>query len=200
MRRALAQAVRWGWLTSNPASNASPPKVRKPEITPPPLADTRALLAAADERDPDFGTMLRVIAATGARRGEVCALRWSDLDAQAGALTIRRSLAAVVGGPIEKDTKTHAARRIALDKADAGGAGGAIGRRRSSGRPSAGSPSTSSSFMFTAPTASAPVHPDALTSLFRRLCDRLGLRACACTTFVTSTPRSSWPPACRCGR
>jgi len=32
---------------------------------------------AADARDPDFGTMLRVIAATGARRGEVCALRWS---------------------------------------------------------------------------------------------------------------------------
>jgi integrase len=69
MRRVLAQAVRWGWLTSNPASNASPPKVRKPEITPPPLADTRALLAAADERDPDFGTMLRVIG----RRGPVVA-------------------------------------------------------------------------------------------------------------------------------
>ena len=32
-------------------------------------------------------------------------------------MTIRRSLAAEVDGPIEKDTKTHAARRIALDKA-----------------------------------------------------------------------------------
>jgi integrase len=175
MRRALAQAVRWGWLTSNPASNASPPKVRKPEITPPPLADTRALLAAADERDPDFGTMLRVIAATGARRGEVCALRWSDLDAQAGALTIRRSLAAVVGGPIEKDTKTHAARRIALDKATLA----ALAAHRAAAVERAaigGFAFDVNSFMFTGADGVAPVHPDALTSLFRRLCDKLGLK------------------------
>jgi integrase len=175
MRRALAQAVRWGWLTSNPASNASPPKVRTPEITPPPLADTRALLAAADERDPDFGTMLRVIAATGARRGEVCALRWSDLDAQAGALTIRRSLAAVVGGPIEKDTKTHAARRIALDKATLA----ALASHRATAVERAvigGFAFDVNSFMFTSADGVSPVHPDALTSLFRRLCDKLGLK------------------------
>ena len=85
--------------------------------------------------------MLRVIAATGARRGEVCALRWSDLDAQAGALTIRRSLAAVVGGPMEKDTKTHAARRIAVDKATLAALASHRATAVASGGQRAGSPS-----------------------------------------------------------
>jgi integrase len=132
-------------------------------------------LAAADDRDADFGTMLRVIAATGARRGEVCALRWSDLDTQAGALTIRRSLAAVVGGPIEKDTKTHAARRIALDKATL--AALASHRATAVERAAVGGFSFDvNSFMFTSANGVSPVHPDALTSVFRRLCDKLGLK------------------------
>ena len=174
IRRALAQAVRWGWLTSNPASNASPPEVRTPEITPPPMADTRALLAAADERDRDFGSLLRVMAATGARRGEVCALRWSDVDLDAGTLTIRRSLAAVVGGPIEKDTKTHASRRIALDKATVEVL--AAHREQAKERASIGGFAFDrGAFVFTGPDGAAPVHPDAVTSAFRRLCNRLGL-------------------------
>jgi integrase len=50
MRGALAQAVRWGWLTSNPASNASPLKVRTPDISPPPMAEARDLTAACASR------------------------------------------------------------------------------------------------------------------------------------------------------
>jgi integrase len=76
------------------------------------MPDTRALLLAADAQDPEFAALLRVLAATGARRGEVCGLRWSDLDTKGGTLFIRRSVASVAG-------KTHAARRIALDPGDA---------------------------------------------------------------------------------
>lgn len=81
LRGALGQAVRWGWIPSNPAASASPPKLRRREITPPALADARALLAAADEHDVDFGALLRVLTATGARQGEVCGLRWYDIRA-----------------------------------------------------------------------------------------------------------------------
>ena len=75
LRGALGQAVRWGWIPTNPAATASPPKRRPREITPPAMADTRDLLAAADEHDPEFGALLRFLAATGARRGEACELR-----------------------------------------------------------------------------------------------------------------------------
>jgi integrase len=64
-----------------------------------------------DVYDPEYGTLLRILTATGARRGEVCGLRWSDLDRGSRTLSIHRSVASVSVGTIVKDTKSHAARR-----------------------------------------------------------------------------------------
>ena len=50
---------------------------------------------------------------TGMRRSELLALRWLHVDLVAGMLRIRRNY---VEG-VEKDTKTHQMRRIALDEA-----------------------------------------------------------------------------------
>ena len=52
---------------------------------------------------------------TGARRGELCALRWDRLDFGTGVLDIRTAMAQVGGRLWEKDTKTHQRRRIVLD-------------------------------------------------------------------------------------
>jgi hypothetical protein len=52
----------------------------------------------------------------GARRGELCALRWAHVDLDAGILTIRRSVAQSGTQTWEKDTKTHQRRRITLDE------------------------------------------------------------------------------------
>jgi integrase len=49
------------------------------------------------------------------RRGEVCALRWSRLDLDAGMVEVRSSYRLRGGVGVEKDTKTHQMRRIALD-------------------------------------------------------------------------------------
>jgi integrase len=54
---------------------------------------------------------------TGARRGEVLALRWINLDLTTGILTIRHSASEEGGGAIVEDTKTHQSRRISLDAA-----------------------------------------------------------------------------------
>jgi integrase len=177
IRGALGQAVRWGWIPTNPAANASPPKVRRREINPPALGDARALLAAADDHDPDFGALIRVLAATGARRGEVCGLRWSDLDRRAGTLSIRRSVASVAGGTVVKDTKTHAARRIALDPEtllvlDAH-------RERLEYRAELCRVGLDQDgFVFTATLdGTQPLHPDTITGAFGRICRRAGLRS-----------------------
>jgi integrase len=58
-----------------------------------------------------------VLAATGCRRSEVLALRWTDVELATGELRVRRALAIVDRKVIEKDTKTHQARRIAIDPA-----------------------------------------------------------------------------------
>jgi integrase len=50
---------------------------------------------------------LRLAAVTGARRGEVGALRWTDIDLVGGSVTIAR---AIVGQRNASGTQTHAAR------------------------------------------------------------------------------------------
>jgi integrase len=175
LRGALGQAVRWGWIPTNPAANASPPKLRPREITPPPMHATHRLLEAADEHDPDFGAILRVLVATGARRGEVCGLRWSDVDETASTVTIRRSVASVAGGTVVKETKTHAARRIAVDPETME----ALAQRRDRAEKLAEACRTalkSDGFVFTSePDGSRPLHPDTITGGFQRLRERTGL-------------------------
>lgn len=115
IRRALGEAVRWGWLSVNPAASARPPRRHKAEIVSPEPEALLRLLSAADHRDLELGRFLRVAASTGARRGELCALRWTDVDLERGEVLIARALIEVPGSrPVEKDTKTHAKRRIAI--------------------------------------------------------------------------------------
>lgn len=52
---------------------------------------------------------------TGARRGEVCGLRWPQLDLDAGVVVFRSSVGQIAGDRWEKDTKTHQHRRVTLD-------------------------------------------------------------------------------------
>ena len=175
VRGALAQAVKWGWIPTNAAATASPPRPRKREITPPAMTDTRALLDAADEHDVEFGALLSVLAATGARRGEACGLRWSDIDVESSTVSIRRSVASVAGGTIVKDTKTHAARRIAID----GETMAVFARHRDRMETRARACAVDfdpDGFVFTSTgDGSAPLHPDTVTGGFRRICDRVGL-------------------------
>ena len=116
MRRALHQGMRWGWISSNPASLATPPRIKSPQLHVPGIDDVMALIERAGKNNPDFGCFLLLATTTGARRGELCALRWSDVDEDAMALSISRSIVEAGRGQlVEKDTKTHSSRRIALD-------------------------------------------------------------------------------------
>lgn len=88
---------KWGLIARSPAVDATPPSQRRREITPPTVAQVRDLLEAARAEDPEFGAYVWVLAATGCRRGEGCALRWSDVDVDRGDLVIRRSIAMANG-------------------------------------------------------------------------------------------------------
>lgn len=115
LRRAFRQAVRWGWLATNPAAEATPPRVRRPKITPPDPAKVAALLAAATDDDPAMGVLFRTAATTGARRGELAGLRWSRLDLEVGEMLIDQAVSQVGRSITIKDPKTHQARRVTLD-------------------------------------------------------------------------------------
>ena len=113
---ALHQAVRWGWVRRNVAEMAKPPRVTQRVVRPPSVDAVRQLVVAAEERDPRFAPLVMMAALTGMRRGELCALRWSDLDLDEGQIEVARSVVLVPGGLGEKTTKTNRTRRVALDE------------------------------------------------------------------------------------
>lgn len=52
---------------------------------------------------------------TGLRRGELCGLKWSDFDEEAGTLKVCRTIHARKGGGMEEgSTKTYAGTRTIL--------------------------------------------------------------------------------------
>lgn len=112
---ALRQAVKWGWIERSPADRASPPPVRATEIKPPTVDQITALLRHLEGAHPELAVMVYVAATTGCRRGELCGLRWTDVDLASSTLTVRRSISDTNQGVVEKDPKTHRSRRIALD-------------------------------------------------------------------------------------
>lgn len=59
--------------------------------------------------------LVALAVATGMRRGELCALRWKDVDFEAGKLQVERSLEQTKNGTRFKSPKTrHGRRRISL--------------------------------------------------------------------------------------
>lgn len=100
---AWAEAITWGWATSNPCRAVKLPKVKGRDIHPPDTAQVRAILERVDGT---FAVFLRLAATTGARRGELVALQWADIDVDRSVVWIARSLVQVHGAPVQRDTKT----------------------------------------------------------------------------------------------
>lgn len=129
--------------------------------------------------DPTFGTYLRLLAVTGCRTGEALALRWRDIkideQAQSGEILISHSIAKTTAGSVEKDTKTHQSRRLAIGP---GTITTLIAHRQScNARAQAcGLTITDDSFLFSsALDASIPWRPDVMTNRFIRLTKELGI-------------------------
>lgn len=112
---ALHQAERWDLVDRNVASRATPPPAHAKRNAPPtPDALVRALAVARDMGD-DIALFVRLAAITGCRRGELVALRWSDVDLDAATVTVQRARTVLGGVDVERGTKTRATRRVALD-------------------------------------------------------------------------------------
>jgi integrase len=176
LRTALELGVKWGWLATNPAAAATPASAKSTKRTIPKPADVARLIDAAREVNPWLPAFLRLAAATGARRGELCGLRWDDIDLDAGTLVIERSMAETRSrGVVEKDTKTHAERRLTLDPGTVQmlvqhrAAVGAVAER-------CGGAVVPVAFVFSHEAdGSAPWRPNYVTLAFSRLRDECGL-------------------------
>lgn len=94
IRKALAEAVRWGRLPRNVADLASPPRAR---TTSQPVTWAAQELRAFLEhvRGDRLYPLYHLAATTGLRRGEVLGARWRDLDLENGRLAVSQTVISV---------------------------------------------------------------------------------------------------------
>lgn len=109
LHKALKQAVRWNMVPRNVTEAVTPPRPTPDEIRPLDTSQVAALLSGASG---DRLEALYVLAVTtGARQGELLALKWEDLDLERKTLRIRRTLTRSKGTMTLGEPKTKKSRR-----------------------------------------------------------------------------------------
>lgn len=114
LHHALDDAVKWGLLVRNVADAVEPPQKARTEMRVWNAEQVRQVLRAA--ADDPLEALWRLAIYTGMRRGELLAVKWSDLDLDAGALFVQRSLGRGLTARLEEgEPKSRSGRRrIAL--------------------------------------------------------------------------------------
>ncbi len=112
IRKAIGDAERKSILQRNVARLADKPSIaqldtERPAWTP---EELRMFLAAA-EGDGLFA-LYRLGALTGMRRGELCGLRWEDIDFTGQTVRVRKALAMINGTPSVATSKSRRSRRV----------------------------------------------------------------------------------------
>jgi len=111
---AFAKAVKWGLVKTNPVSASEPPVPKKRKGIGLSVAQSDMLIAAASGPW-CISLFLEMALGLAARRGEVLALRWTDIVA--GRAVIARSLSQANGKLEFKETKTGEPRVIKIPEA-----------------------------------------------------------------------------------
>jgi len=172
---ALDRAVKWGMIPTNPADRATPPGLTRTTASAPTVTDVQRLLAAAEQSSPILSVAIVLAAVTGARRGELCALRWSDVNWELRVLRIARSLTSIDGLATEGPTKTHQRRDVALD----GALLALLVKRRADQEAYAAMVGTTLApdpfILSPVATGAGPFIPDTLTDYYKRTAKRLGI-------------------------
>jgi integrase len=112
LREALQQAVRWQLLARNPADAVKPPKVERSAMTTYDLTQTAELIEALRGTRILVPVMLAVLC--GLRRGEIAALRWRNVNLEAGQLAVAESAEQTKAGVRYKPPKSGRSRTVAL--------------------------------------------------------------------------------------
>jgi integrase len=175
LRRALNQGVKWGWIGINPATATTPPRVPASDIKPPSPEALGRVLRRAEVDSPDLASYLMLAAATGARRSELIALRWTDVDLDGATVSIERGIVDGPHGLVEKGTKTHSVRRVSLDARTMSAV--ADHRERMIDRAEiCGVEAAADAFVFSnTADGSQPWFPDSVSRSFKRLCEKEGV-------------------------
>ena len=173
IHRALVDAVAWRYIAYNPASNIKPPKrPRKRRMVWRPDQIQAFLMSVQRDR---FAALFLLELTTGIRRGQICGLKWSAVDLDAGEITVHDSRVVVAGHARDKaGGKTeNADQTISIDRATVA----ALRRwreRQDGEREFFGADYHPGDYVFTFEDGRPP-HPDTIRQRFDRLAAAAGL-------------------------
>jgi len=109
LHNALGLAVKWELIPRNIVKVVDTPKVPRKEMKVLTLEEVQRFLRTAQD-DPLYA--LYVVAVTsGLRQGELFAMKWSDLNREAGTVQVQRQLQWVGGEALFREPKTAKSRR-----------------------------------------------------------------------------------------
>ncbi|TDT63384.1 site-specific integrase [Fonticella tunisiensis] len=113
LKTALNQAVKWQLIPSNPCEAVEPPKREKKKMQVLTPEQVNLLLDYAHNSQEVMHIPLLLALTCGLRRGEIIALKWSNVNLEKGHIIISESAAIRKNGKnIILDTKTDAGERI----------------------------------------------------------------------------------------
>lgn len=188
---ALNSGFKWDWLDRDFTKKITPPFVPRSAISPPSGDQMWALIMRAERSrgSKEYAPFLLLAALTGMRRGEICGLRWSDVDWEGATLTVERSAWQDGTEWGVKDTKTHQRRLVDLK----GGSMAALTARFARCTDEAAGSEVKlveQAYIFSPDVdGKKPLMPDTATQAFKRLC--LGMEKDA---LEADPPRvEEWP-------
>jgi integrase len=182
LHRACRLARKWSSnVLPNPVSDTELPEWKLDEQLAeqrsPTVEEVRAILAGAAAVDCRLTAFIRVVAATGARRSEICALRWSDIDYNAPSIVVDEATVAADGVGIKGPKNRASIRCIAIDSGTLGQLQ-ILREEREAIATQCGVTIADDGFVFsTDPTGGKPPHPDGMTHAFARLRKQAGIAA-----------------------
>ena len=172
---ALNRAVKWDMIGSNPAEKASPPGLTRTTVETPSVEDVQRLVTAAEAEDAVLATAIALAATTGARRGELCALRWSNVDWERQRIRIDQSLTVIKREAFFGPSKPHQRRDVAIDEGLVRLLEGRRNAQRSGGEACGVELSDDAFILSRSVDGRDPCLPDGLTSAYERLARKLGV-------------------------
>lgn len=109
----FSDAVKWVLIPFNPAARVDPPKAKTKQAACFDEEQTAILLAALDQEQLQYKTMVVLDLATGLRRGELLGLEWPDINFEQCTIEISRASQYLPGmGTFTKDPKNETSKRL----------------------------------------------------------------------------------------
>jgi integrase len=172
LHRAFKDAERWGLVARNPAALATPPRAGRPSRD---AWDARELARFLEHTAGDRDSALWVLLAiTGLRRAEALGVPWTEVDLDAGQLSVRQTLAYVGSKPVLSEPKTASSRRLVVLPGEAVAALRVHRAQQLQERLAAGGGFADGGLVFCDPHGQ-PLKPATVSRRFERLVREVGL-------------------------